>query len=128
MTSKELIVAVMIATAAEADVAGAQTEMANGQPEFRFEVAEDGGFRGPGVQGFVYNDLPWRITNVRLRVDSVDTSGAVTESTWGWVQGDVRAGGRGYFYVRVPSLASRHRTSVQSFDKVTLDGSAVEAP
>ena len=128
MKSKELIVALMIVTAAEADVAGAQTEMANGQPEFRFEVAEDGGFRGPGVHGFVYSDLPWRITNVRLRVDSVDTSGAVTASTWGWVQGDVRAGGRGYFYVRVTSPASRYRTSVQSFDKVTLERPGVEAP
>lgn len=39
------------------------------------------------------------------------------------VIGDVKAGGRGYFYVSVPAPATTCHATVQSFDKV-----AVEAP
>jgi len=39
------------------------------------------------------------------------------------VIGDVKAGGRGYFYVPIPAPAKTYRATVQSFDKV-----AVEAP
>jgi len=37
--------------------------------------------------------------------------------------GDVKAGGSGYFYVRVPAPGKMYRATVQSFDNV-----AVEAP
>ena len=66
----------------------------------------------------VYNGLPWRITNVRLRVDGVDTNGTVTASESGWVVGDVKAGDGGYFYVPVSVPAETYRATVQSFDKV----------
>jgi hypothetical protein len=42
--------------------------------------------------------------------------------------GDVKAGGRGYFYVPVSSPAKTYRATVQSFDKVTLEAPRVEAP
>jgi hypothetical protein len=64
---------------------------------------------------------------VRLRVDSVDTSGKVTASTWGWVQGDVKGGGRRYFYVPVSSVANTYRAIVQSFE-VAVKAPRIEAP
>jgi hypothetical protein len=93
---------------------------------FRFEVEQTESHRGRGVAGWAYNDLPWRVTNVRLRVDCLDESGTVTESATGWVLGDVSAGGRAYFYVGVSSPAATVRVSVQSFDKVARE--APEAP
>src|SRR5262249_17479904 len=123
-----LLVAMTIATIAGSVLAMAQTGTADTRTPFRFELAQASGPRGGGVEGYVYNGLPWLITNVRLQVDSVDTNGTVTESSSGWVVGNVKAGGRGYFYVPVSSPATTYRATVQSFDKVTTDAPRVEAP
>jgi hypothetical protein len=109
-------------------VAKAQTPVTNAQSQFRFELAEAESHRGRAVEGYVYNDLPWRITNVRLRVESVDQSGTVTGEASGWVVGDVSAGGRGYFFVPVSSRAAAYRATVQSFDKVAREAPRAEAP
>jgi hypothetical protein len=109
-------------------VATAQTPATDAQTPFRFELEEARSHRGRGVEGYVYNDLPWRITNVRVRVESVDGNGTVTSSASGWVIGDVRAGGRAYFYVAVSSAAATYRASVLSFDKVLLEMPRLESP
>ncbi len=98
------------------------------QNPFRLELEDaQSPFRGRAVEGYVYNDLPWRITNVRLRVESVDPTGGVTGESYGWVVGDVKAGGRGYFFVLVPSGAATYRATVESFNKVALEA-PTEAP
>jgi hypothetical protein len=74
------------------------------------------------------DESPWRITNVRLRVQSVDLNGTVTDESSGWVVGDVKAGGRTYFYVPVGAHPARYRASVQSFDTVGLERVRPEAP
>lgn len=96
--------------------------------QFRFDLEEADSPRGKGVEGYIYNQSPWRITNVRLRVQSVDRNGTVTNESSGWVVGDVKAGGRSYFYVSVPAHAASYRATVQSFDKVGFEGSRPEAP
>ena len=96
--------------------------------QFRFDVEESDTPRGKGVEGYIYNESPWRITNVRLRVQSLDPNGTVTSESSGWVVGDVKAGGRSYFYVSVPAHAASYRATVQSFDKVGLEGARPEAP
>src|SRR5262245_63799462 len=101
-----LLAAVTITTIAGSGVAMAQTPVAETQAPFRFELDQTDGPRGRGVEGYVCNGLPSRITNVRLRVDSVDTNGMVTASASGWVVGDVKAGGRGYLYVAVSARAT----------------------
>ena len=123
-----LLFAMMITTIAGAGVALVQTPTAAAQTPFRFELAQADGPRGLGVAGYVYNGLPWRITNVRLRVDGVDANGTVTASVSGWVMGDVEAGGRGYFYVPVSSAATTYRATVQSFDKIAVEAPRFEAP
>ena len=127
---KTLLLAAMTITAiaAGSGVAMAQTPVAETQAPFRFELDQTDGPRGRGVEGYVYNGLPSRITNVRLRVDSVDANGMVTASASGWVVGDVKAGGRGYFYVAVPAPANSYRATVQSFDKVAVEAPRFEAP
>ena len=111
-----------------ASVGDTKAEPATAEAPFRFELAQANGRRAPGVEGYVYNDLPWRITNVRLRVESVDANGRVTASASGWVMGDVQAGGRCYFYVPLSSPAMTYRATVQSFDKIAVEAPRVEAP
>jgi len=124
-----LMLFAMTITAIGGSVVGiAQTVAADAQMPFRFELAQADGPRGLAVEGYVYNGLPWRITNVRLRLDSVDANGTVTASASGWVLGDVKAGGRGYFYVAVSSPALTYRATVQSFDKVAIETPRFEAP
>jgi hypothetical protein len=90
-----LLFAMTLTTIAGAGIATAETATADAP--FRFELAQTDSHRGLGVEGYVYNGLPWRISNVRLRVESVDANGAVTASASGWVIGDVKAGGSRVF-------------------------------
>jgi len=103
-------------------VAAAETRVAQAPEGFRFEVEEAAGsHRGPGVEGYLHNGLPWRITNVRLRVESVDPAGKVIGEASGWVLGDVAAGGQGYFFVPVSSPAAAYRVTVESFDRISRE-------
>src|SRR5258707_6987094 len=124
-----LLGGLIIATFAAPVVARAMMPMADEQRLFRFELEQAEGPRGLAVEGYLYNRLPWRITNVRLRVESVDADGAVTASASGWVDGDVKGGGgRAYFYVPVESPAATDRAPVQSFDKVCPQTPRLDAP
>jgi hypothetical protein len=105
-----LLFAMTLTTIAGTGIAMAESPTAD--TPFRFDLAQSNSHRGTGVEGYVYNGLPWRISNVRLRIDSVDASGAVTASASGWVVGDVKAGGRAYFYVPVPAPATTYRATV----------------
>jgi len=110
-------------------VVEAQTPATEAQNPFRFELEEaESPFRGRAVEGYVYNNLPWRITNVRLRVESVDPTGRATGEAYGCDVGDLKACGRGYFFVLVSSRAATYRATVQSFHKVVLEAPQFESP
>ena len=128
MRNITLVFIVVVAGILAGGVANAQTAATNAPGQFRFDLEESDTPRGKGVEGYIYNESPWRITNVRLRVQSVDPNGTITNESSGWVVGDVRAGGRSYFYVSVPAHAASYRATVQSFDKVGLEGARPEAP
>jgi hypothetical protein len=121
-----LVFALVATTLGTPIVPSAQTGMAIDQSPFGFQYEETRTPRGVGVEGYVYNATSWRITNVRLRVDSLDENGTLIASASGWVLGDVPAGGRSYFYVPVSAPAATYRTSVQEFHKVMLE--APQAP
>lgn len=124
--NRMLVLLVMIVAAiGTATVATAQ--MPVGAP-FRFQLEQSQGPRGLAVEGYVYNALPWRITNVQLQVDSLDANGALIASASGWVVGDVPASGRGYFYVPVSAQATTYRARVQAFDRIRLEAPALQAP
>jgi hypothetical protein len=111
-----------------ATAASAQTALANDESPFRFQFEQTASPRGLAVEGYVHNALPWRITNVRVQVDSLDATGTLLASDSGWVLGNVAAGGRGYFYVPVSARAATYRPSVQRFDKVMREVPAPQAP
>ena len=94
---------------------------AGDESAFALDFTQTRSFRGVGIEGYVYNALPWRITNVRVQVDSIDANGTVIASASGWVLGDVAARGRAYFYVPVSASAPTYRATVQQFDKVMLE-------
>jgi hypothetical protein len=123
-----LLFAMIATTLGTATVARAQTQAASDESPFRFQFEESKSHRGVAVEGYVYNALPWRITNVRLQLDSIDANGTLMASASGWVLGDVPAGGRGYFYVPVSAHAATYRASVQAFHKVMLETAAPQAP
>jgi hypothetical protein len=56
-----------------------------------------------------------------VKVDSLDANGTLIASAPGWVEGDVSARGRGYFYVPITVPAATYRASVQAFDRVMLE-------
>ena len=120
-----LLVFAIIATTI---VPTARTARAGDDSAFGFQFEQITSPRGIGIEGHVHNALLWRITNVRLRIESVDENGTVIASASGWVLGDVAAGGHGYFYVPVSSPAATYRASVQAFDKVMLETSTQQAP
>jgi len=127
--NRVLVVLTTIATIlGTATAAGAQTALASDESPFRFQFEPSESPRGLAVEGYVYNTLPSRITNVRLQVDSIDSNGTLVASAAGWVLGDVPAGGRGYFYVPVSAHAATYRPRVQRFDKVMLEVPAPQAP
>jgi hypothetical protein len=72
----------------------------------------------PVVRGYVTNQWGWTMRHVRLRVEALDTAGAVTASDIAYVSGDVTPGSRVYFEVPVHDRAPSYRVSVLSFDPV----------
>ena len=98
--------------------AQAQEASASAQA-FRIEVGLRAYGLGPAVEGYVGNDGPLRLTNVRLRVDVLGTDGTAVAHAFGWVIGDVTPGGRGYFVVPVPTPGTTYRVRVLSFDIVS---------
>ena len=126
---KMLLVFAIVGTTLETPTTPrAETVLAADESPFGFQYEETRSHRGLGVEGYVSNALPWRITNVRLQVDSLDLNGSLIASASGWVVGDVPAHGRGYFYVRVAAPAATYRPSVQTFDRVMLEAPAPQAP
>lgn len=121
------VLGMIVTTVMAAGAAQAQTPSVDERSAFRFEFSPTQTPRGLGIEGWAYNDSAWRLTNVRLRVECVDAGGTVTASAAGWVQGDLRAGGRAYFYVSVPSHAPAYRVTVESFHKISREGPP-EAP
>jgi hypothetical protein len=104
------------------------TALAFEERAFSFQMEQTQGPRGVGVQGYVHNTLPWRITNVRVQVDSIDANATLVASASGWVLGDVAAGSHAYFYVPVSEPAAMYRARVQAFDKVRLETPTPQAP
>jgi hypothetical protein len=123
-----LMLAIVATTLGTPTVPRAQAATLSDETPFGFQLEQTHSPRGVGVEGYVYNTLPWRITNVQLQVDSLDANGTLIASASGWVLGDVPAGGRGYFYVSVSAPAATYRARVQAFNKVMREPLAPQAP
>ena len=88
----------------------------HGTPAVRIAAAPRVVGGAPALEGYVYNDGPYRVTNVRLKVAALDAKGVVIEDVMGRVEGDIAARSRGYFIVTMTRTASSHRVTVVSFE------------
>ena len=104
-------------------VAGAKAQDAGpAGASFRAEAEPDLlGRRGPAIVGWLYNDHDFAISNVRLRVEVLDTGGQSVAAGEGWVYGNVPARGRAYFFVAVPRYANGYRVTVLRFDRLQFE-------
>ena len=76
---------------------------------------------GWAVQGYVISSHSYRVNGVRLQVEVLDSAGEVENRVFGWVPGDVPAGGRAYFFVSVPKRGASYRVKVLSFFLVSRE-------
>jgi hypothetical protein len=70
----------------------------------------------PVIQGYIYNDYGRPAVDVRLLVETLDASGAVTARTIGFVVGAVQFKDRAYFEVPLQATGASYRVTVTSFD------------
>ncbi len=82
---------------------------------FRLEWEVTRGKKGPGIEGYVYNQALRTAERMRVQIERLDASGKVVGSSTVWVFGTVRADGRAYFSASVSEAAS-YRVRVLSFD------------
>jgi hypothetical protein len=71
----------------------------------------------PVVSGYVHNNSPLDLANVRVLVDSLDATGRVVEQRIGWLPGELRGGGQLYFEVNV-APAPTYRVRVYTYDRL----------
>jgi hypothetical protein len=69
------------------------------------------------VEGYVNNQSPYRVGNLRVLVDGLDDAGRVVDQRVSWVLGDIGGGSRVYFEVPVKP-APHYRVSVFSYDRI----------
>src|SRR2546428_426965 len=82
---------------------------------FRLEWEVTRGRKGPGIEGYVYNQAMRTAEHMRLQIERLDATGKVVGSSTAWVFGTIRVDGRAYFNASVPE-ASNYRVQVLSFD------------
>jgi hypothetical protein len=86
-------------------------------PTFHVEwSASDVSPSGVRLQGYVYNDSRYLVTNVRLRILTIDGGGGAVAQTFTWVFGDVPAGGRADFAVPAIPAGTTYDVTVVWFD------------
>jgi hypothetical protein len=84
-------------------------------------------WRRPGIEGYVYNDSPYRIGGVRLRLEALGASDQMVSETFGWVYGNIRSGSREYFLLPLPQGGETFRVTVVSFHLIARESPA-ESP
>jgi hypothetical protein len=82
---------------------------------FRLEWQVVPGKKGPAIEGYVYNRGSQNAERMRLKIDRLDTAGAVVGSSTTWVLGVVPQDNRAYFSASVPEAAA-YRVQVLTFD------------
>ena len=110
-------------TATFADGAALLTPLVlNGEQYFTVEwQAADTNGR-PEVYGRIRNEWGFAARKVRLLVDSLDASGAVTAQTIAYLPFDLTPGTGSYFAAHVPARAASYRVTVYQWEWVQSGG------
>ena len=80
--------------------------------DFLVEAQPVEGKQRPTVEGYIHNKRPMLATRLRLRVESLDASGAVVATVVQPVDQSIQYGDRLYFQVPAASAAPAYRVSV----------------
>ena len=117
MRRSGLLVAVtilVVASIAEAQAPGRPT------PEsFRIEWARRPPSMRPGVDGYIYNDSRWRVTNIRVRAVVVDAAGTVVRESVVSVWGNAVPGARTFFILPALREGEIYQLTVATFDLIS---------
>ena len=71
------------------------------------------------IEGQVHNDSPFRVTDVRLRVEGLDAEHRRIGERVVWVFGDIDPGGESTYVVDPIPGAVEYRVTVTSYDRVS---------
>jgi len=88
---------------------------------FRIEWIRRPGWMRPGVDGFIYNESRWRVTNVRVGAKVVDGSGSILRETVVSVFGNAVPGTRTFFVLPPIKDAESYELRVLSFDLISQE-------
>jgi hypothetical protein len=114
--------ALLIAVAALVVAAAVAQAQPPGRPtaeSFRIEWVRRPPSMRPGVDGYIYNDSRWRVTNLRVRAVVVDATGnPVRESTVS-VWGNAVPGTRTFFVLPAIREGEIYQCTVVSFDLIS---------
>ena len=73
------------------------------------------------IKGSVFNDSPYRVTDVRLQVEGLDSDRHPVGRTLVWAFGDIAPSGETSFVAEPVPGAVNYRITVVSYDLVSLD-------
>jgi hypothetical protein len=100
-------------------VAWGQTDEQGAQRLFRVSWAPAADGVVSTIKGRVFNDSPYRVTNVRLQVEGLDADRHPVGRRLAWAVGDIEPGGETFFAAEpLPGAVSYHITVV-SYDLVS---------
>jgi hypothetical protein len=90
------------------------------QPWFRVSWAPSTDDVVSSIKGSVFNDSPYRVTDVRLQVEGLDADRRPVGQTRAWAIGDIAPGGETSFVAEPVPGAVSYRITVVSYDLVSL--------
>lgn len=88
---------------------------------FRMEWTRRPDWMRPGVDGYLYNDSRWRVTNVRVRAQVVDGSGRLVREAVVSVFGNAAPGARTFFVLPPLAAGEGYQLTVVTFDLISLE-------
>lgn len=112
----------LIAVAALLVVAAVAQAQSPGRPtpeSFRFEWARRSPSMRPGVDGYIYNDSRWRVTNMRIRAVVVDAAGTKVRESVVSVWGNSVPGTRTFFVLPAIGEGETYQLTVITFDLIS---------
>jgi hypothetical protein len=114
--------ALLIAAAALVVVAASAQAQAPGRPtteSFLIEWVRRPPSMRPGVDGYIYNDSRWRVTNIRVRAVVVDAAGTKVRESIVSVWGNAVPGTRTFFVLPSIGEGEIYQLTVVSFDLIS---------
>jgi len=93
--------------------------------QFRVSWQPRAGGGVPTIEGHVHNDSPYRVTNVRLEVDAVDTNGGLMARRDAWALGDIPPGGDSTFVIERFEGAANYQMKVLSYNVVSVPAASI---